>query len=97
MTIKREYFECMCGSVDHTVALCWIPGSGEERYYDDEVYFEMQLFREANWFKRVWNAMKYVFGRDYRSHWGECVLTKEEAIRMRTLLTDFIESTQTEE
>lgn len=92
--LKREYFDCICGSADHTVALCWLPEENQVDYYDDELWFEMQLHRETNIFKRAWNAIKYVFGRDYRSHWGECIISKDEAIRMRVLIDQFIESAE---
>ena len=60
--MKKTYLECDCWSLDHVMRLS---------YFEDEpdtLYVETHL-RSYGFFRRVWHAIKYVFG--YRSRYGD--------------------------
>ena len=59
---EREIFVCDCHSLEHIVAF-WYDEEGNELY----IYPKLTTYR--NIFKRIWVAIKYVFG--YTSRYGE--------------------------
>jgi len=66
--MKTEYFECSCSSAEHTL-----------RFVIDEedVYTEVHLTTKA-WYKRIWTAIKYIFGFASRYGCYDCTLIKPE-------------------
>jgi len=63
------YIPCECHSVDHVV-----------RFTKDEewgVYVNVQLDPYLPFWRKVWVALKYVFGHYEQCHWAECVLTDD--------------------
>jgi len=52
--IKIEYFECACFSADHTLRFGYDPDYGD-------LWLEVHL-RHDPWYKRIWHAIKHVFG-----------------------------------
>jgi hypothetical protein len=80
-----HYTTCECYSHEHIIR--WI-------YDDDEdmVYTEIYLSQYQSFFKRVFIAIKYIFG--YRSkygHWDSVIIRKEETVRLRDFLSDAID------
>lgn len=61
---KNELFICECSNVEHQLIFT---------YFDDEtdgdVYMSVRLIPESNIWKRIKNAVKYIFG--YRSKYGD--------------------------
>ena len=61
---KNELFVCECSNVEHQLIFT---------YFDDEtkgdVYMSVHLIPESNIWKRIKNAIKYIFG--YRSKYGD--------------------------
>lgn len=61
---KNELFICECSNVEHQLIFT---------YFDDEtdgdVYMSVHLISESNIWKRIKNAVKYIFG--YRSKYGD--------------------------
>lgn len=61
---KNELFICECSNVEHQLIFT---------YFDDEkngdVYMSVHLIPESNIWKRIKNAVKYIFG--YRSKYGD--------------------------
>lgn len=88
---EKEYFECSCGDMDHILRMC---------YFKDELdtmYVDVHL-RQKIWYRRLWQAIKYVFG--HRSTFGdfdEFLWNKKEATRVRSLLDKFIEAADEQE
>jgi hypothetical protein len=59
---QRHIFICSCYSLDHLIAF----------YYDREdfeLHIQTRINPEYGFFKRIWLAIKYIFG--YRSRFGE--------------------------
>ena len=75
-----EYFECDCGSVEHTLRFVLDTREGE-------LHTEIYLRQWHPWWKRVWLAVRYVFGyRSQHGHWDSWMLKREDAPRLRALL-----------
>lgn len=75
--MQTEYFECSCHSPEHTLSLA---------FDDDEdlpaIYGHVFL-GENPWYKRVWMAVKYVFGYKCKyGHFDEFVFNPEDCDRM---------------
>ena len=77
---QRQYFECDCHSDEHTLSFSW----------DDEenlLYTSVYLNQYRSFLRRIWVAVKYVFG--YKSRYGDwdCfLLRREDAKRLEALL-----------
>lgn len=61
---KQELFICACNSVEHQLVISYFT---DERGGD--VYCCIHLKPESNIFKRIWKAVKYIFG--HRSIYGD--------------------------
>jgi hypothetical protein len=63
---------------------------------DNQMYTSVYLNHYQNIFKRIWIAMKYVFG--YRSkygHWDCFIMQPKDAERLRSLLDRLVEDAKT--
>ena len=87
-----EHFLCSCKHPEHQLLLS---------YHDfpepDDLYISMHLAKQ-NFFKRIWTAIKYVFGKqsDYGA-FDEIILSKKDAVRMRDALIKYVASEQSKE
>ena len=61
----EELFICQCGDPSHQ----FIISADKDNTEDACAYVSVHLNREHNIFKRMWTAIKYVFGR--RSIYGD--------------------------
>lgn len=84
---KEELLVCQCSSMEHLITIV---------YWDDdepkEVYVNIHLVNERNIFKRIVNAIKYVFG--YKCKYGdfdEFILRKEDADKLQKVV-DYLKS-----
>jgi hypothetical protein len=83
--METEYFECACFSDEHTLKFHWDAD-------DNQLYTSVYLYHYRNIFKRIWIAIKYVFG--YRSkygHWDCFIMQLKDAERLRSLLDRLVE------
>lgn len=82
---RGHYFECSCRSPEHTLRF-WIDE-------DDPPILAAYVFLGNNtWFRRVWSAIKYVFGYRCRyGHFDEFILQQSDADRLIALLTKYKE------
>ena len=56
--MKTHYIECDCGGFGHLARIS---------YFEDDkeyAYLNMQLNHYLPWYKRMWYAINYVFGRE---------------------------------
>lgn len=77
----QELLTCKCGDPSHQMVI----GYNLDEY--EEVYLSIHLVREHNIFKRMWVALKYVFGR--RSIYGdydEIVLSEHDAPKLQRVV-----------
>lgn len=88
------HFECECHSTEHMVRFVVDPGhlpQKEDKYgWPPELYTEIQMIQWRPWYKRLWVAIKYLFG--YRStygHWDCWILKDEDADKLQNVLTEY--------
>lgn len=76
----KELFICQCGDPSHQFII-----SSDKEF--DSIVVSVHLNRDHNIFKRMWNALRYVFGR--RSIYGdfdEILINPEDAGRLQTVV-----------
>jgi hypothetical protein len=78
--LETQFFDCACHSPEHTLRFIW----DDE---DNEIYTEVYLCHYFNFFKRLWVALKYVFGYKCKyGHWDCFILNNKDAQRLKDLL-----------
>lgn len=83
------YFECQCGSDEHTLKFTLDKGGDA---CDDvaEIYTSVFLNAWEPWYRRAWSAIKYTFGYKCKyGHWDCWILRNEEAGKLRAMLDEF--------
>ena len=87
--IGTEFFECACYSSEHTLKFTF-----DIENYDEEktptIYTTIFLNQYRNIFKRIWVAIRYVFG--YRCKYGDwdCWLLRSEDVdRLIGMLNEY--------
>lgn len=82
----HEYFECVCTSNEHTLRISYFDGEDF-----DELYVSIHLNPIWPWYKRVYHAIRYIFGYHCKyGHFEEASLGPTTAKRLRDLLEKFI-------
>ncbi len=96
--MQTEYFDCTCSSSEHTLRFCYFkPYKGKDFTEDAELYAEIHLNQYRNIFKRIWVAIKYVFGYKCRyGHWDVWTLNQKDCERLRNLVDKIIEWKKTQ-
>jgi len=94
--VENEFFVCECNSDEHTLRFMLDPGSSKPGDYAD---LGTSVFLwEWRWPKRLWIALKYLFGYKCRyGHWDCFTLRLEDAERLRALVDRFIELRRAQE
>lgn len=78
--METDHFDCQCSDFNHTFRLTLDPQDGE-------VWLDVRLNHYDPWWKRVWNAVKYVFKRDVAyGHYDVTLLREEDYDRIRDIL-----------
>lgn len=79
-----EYFECSCGSDEHTIRFVL-----DKK--DKEIYLCVFLNQYRPWWKRIWIALKYVFGYKCKyGHWDNWTMVSTDVERLQKMCSDFI-------
>lgn len=79
---KQDLFICACHSVEHQLIMSY---STDDDF--KEVYCSVHLKPERNIFKRIWYALKYIFG--HRSIYGdfdEFIFKPEDANKLQEVV-----------
>jgi hypothetical protein len=78
--VEIHYFDCQCSDFGHVFRFVF-----DEQ--DGDTWLEVQLDQRFPWYKRVWQALKYVFGRTSRyGHFDTTMLREEDFHRLHDLL-----------
>lgn len=72
--MKSYFFECQCSSDEHILKFIY----DEE---DKELYTTIYLSQYRNIFKRIWVAVRYIFGYKCKFGMWDCFLFKNEDIK----------------
>jgi len=83
---NRHHTYCACLSDEHTLSYVF-----DKEY--KEIYTAVYLRPEHNKFKRIWKAIKYIFGYTSRyGHWDSTILEEEEIKLLHAWLGEKIEA-----
>lgn len=80
--IERELLVCSCGDIEHQLVFSYFPDD-----VDKLVYVSVYLNPDQGIFKRIWSAIKYIFG--YRSkygHFDEFILDSESVPKLNNVV-----------
>lgn len=76
----NELFICQCYNPEHQLIFSYFPE-------DENVYVSVHLIPEYRLWKRIWMAIKYIFG--YRScygHFDEFIFKKSDAEKLQKVV-----------
>ena len=79
---NRELLICKCSSDEHQIIFHWWDDDD-----DGEVYMSTLLNPEWRWYRRIWEAIKYIFG--HRSKYGmfdEIILDKNDIPKLEKII-----------
>lgn len=83
--INSQYIECSCHSINHTVNITYCP---YENGYPGEVIITTQLTENAGLFRRIYLALKYIFGKTIKyGHWAEVIISPEDYTKIIDIFT----------
>lgn len=81
-----QYFECDCGSVEHTLRFVLDKD-------DKQIHTEIYLNQYRSWLMRIWVGIRYIFGYKCKcGEWDCWMLSKDDAIRLRDMCNEIIDS-----
>lgn len=73
-----KHISCSCFSDEHTLRFNYNP---EEKIENQELYTSIFLNQYKNIFKRIWIAIKYIFGYNCKyGHW-DCFVADKDKIK----------------
>ncbi|MGA1842993.1 MAG: hypothetical protein ACMUIS_00335 [bacterium] len=82
-----HYFECKCGSDEHTLRFTLDKN-------DKEIYTSVFLNQYRNVFKRIFVAIKYIFGYKCKyGHWDCWLMRDEDAQNLLKMLNEYLQLT----
>lgn len=80
--MKNHFVVCVCETPEHTLRFMY---DEEEK----ELYTEVYLNQYRSFFKRVWVAVKYVFGYTSKyGHWDCTIISKPKADKLKAFLNN---------
>lgn len=82
MGINQKTFICECKSLEHQITF---------RYFDDEdmLYVSTHLITHKNIFKRIWVAIKYIFGYKSRyGNWDEFIFEPNDIDKLNIIIRE---------
>ena len=88
---RTHYFDCECSSPEHTLRFVFDTVSLWDEAEKPQIYTEIYLDQYRNVFKRIWIAIKYIFGYKCRyGHWDCWCLNEKDAYRLKELCEEYI-------
>lgn len=81
--MEHEILVCKCESVEHQLVFSYFPEDEDDR----EVYMSVHLRLESNIFKRIWKAIKYIFGhKSIYGHFDEFIMAQKDSHKLVKIL-----------
>lgn len=80
--MEHELFICQCDSVEHQLVFSHFPDDE-----DNDVFMSIHLIPERNIRKRIWKAIKYIFGyKCTYGHFDEFIFDKADADKLQKIV-----------
>jgi hypothetical protein len=88
-TFDQHVTVCHCMSEEHQFTFTFDPDSEENEFL--ECYLDVHLYHgRRGFFRRVWHAVKFVFGYKSRyGNWDGAIVSREEARKLRDLFDKY--------
>lgn len=81
--MERELIICKCENIEHQIVFSYFSDDDGAK----EIYMTIHLSPEYNIFKRIWKAIKYIFGyRSMYGHFDEVVIDQKDSYKLVQLL-----------
>ena len=81
MKITNDLFICQCNNTEHQLTFSYFP---KEK---GDVYVSIHLTPEYNIWRRIWMAIKYVFGYKCRyGYFDEFIFKKSDADKLQAVV-----------
>lgn len=78
--MENELLICQCENIEHQLIFSYFPE-------DNEVYLSIHLVPEYSIWKRIKNAIKYIFGyRCMYGHFDEFIFKKEDSDKLQSVV-----------
>ena len=85
--MQTEYFGCECDNPEHILRVMYNKDNKEKEW--DQIYIDFQFYPHKNIFKRIWIAIKYIFGiKNRHSPWEDMILKRTDVPRLINLLSN---------
>lgn len=80
--MKNDLFICECNSVEHQIIFSYFEDADST-----DVYMTVHLVPEYRIWKRIWYAIKYIFGyRCKYGHFDEFIFKKEDVNKLQSIV-----------
>jgi hypothetical protein len=77
--MQHHYVDCQCSDFGHVIRFVM----DEE---DGELWLEVHMNHYEPWYKRIWNAVKYVLKKDVAyGHYDVTMLRNEDLVKLHDL------------
>jgi hypothetical protein len=86
--MKRRYLECNCLAPEHLLRFYWWEDEDRDNPEWGYLCVETNLSHYLPWYKRIWHAIKYIFGSP--CGWGETLIYKENAKELKSIIEDYL-------
>jgi hypothetical protein len=90
ITVKHDdlkvFLSCECGSAEHTIVI-QVFDWGNEMPYNPDFIVNIQAVNYRSFFKRVWAALKYVFGSDLV--WDDVLLDRKDIPKLQAAIDHY--------
>lgn len=81
--MEHTILVCKCESVEHQLVFSYFPEDEDDR----EVYMSVHLRPESNILKRIWSAIKYIFGHtSIYGHFDDFIMKQSDSHKLVKIL-----------
>lgn len=82
MNVTNELFICECNNIEHQLIFSYFNDDDEK-----DVYMSVHLTPEYNIWKRIWRAIKYIFGYKCQyGHFDEFIFKKSDSEKLQKIV-----------
>ena len=88
--LRKKHIDCTCSSIEHNLRFLYFDDNKDCR--DHDLYIDVYL-ESPSGYKRIWRALKYVFG--YKSRYGdftEIIYDVEKVKELKVFLDEYLEA-----
>jgi hypothetical protein len=87
---EKYHFECLCGHYEHKFEIIFDPELDDT---ENPLYATVSLNDGLPWYKRVYNAVRYIFGRKSRyGAFAEFLLEPDDARRLVDVCNKYLKN-----